>query len=459
MTSAPLEPGQNEPPAVLYRAPEVTYPLAVAASGVSITDSTGKRYLDMSGGAAVSCLGHGHPDVIAAIREQLETLAYAHTRFFTNEPQELLASALATRFDATGATGASGARVYFTSGGSEANETALKMAWQYWVARGRPEKKIVISREQSYHGNTFGVLSVSGNSGRRRASGAPLLDWPRIPPCYEYRERGSGESIEAYAERAAAYLEEAIIACGSDQVAAFICEPVVGSSLGVVPAVPAYLARIREICDRHEVLLIADEVMCGSGRTGTYFAHEHDGVVPDMVTLAKGLGGGYQPLAATILSAAIAETLTHAGFTHGHTYVGHPTACAAGVAVQRVLERDDLLTRTGMLGRKLLALLEEAFAGHPQVGDVRGRGLFAAVELVSDRETRAGFENRASLPEELCTAAMAQGLICYPGGLMLEGRMVPHVLLAPPMIATEQELGEGVEKLVSTLDAVFGRVR
>ncbi|MEJ2089705.1 MAG: aminotransferase class III-fold pyridoxal phosphate-dependent enzyme, partial [Gammaproteobacteria bacterium] len=281
---------------VFYRAPGRRYPLAVSANGVWITDSDGTRYLDMSGGAAVSILGHGHPDVIAAVKAQLETLAFAHTRFFTNEPQEALAAVLAGRF------GAQGARIYFTSGGSEANETALKVAWQYWAARDRPEKKVVISRDHAYHGNTFGALSVSGNVGRRRASAAPLVDWPRIPACYAYRERRLEESVEAYGERVADCLDAAIVECGSERVAAFILEPVVGSSLGVVPAVPGYLERVRAICDRHEVLLIADEIMCGSGRTGRFFAHEHDGVLPDIATLAKGLGGGYQPLAATVLA-------------------------------------------------------------------------------------------------------------------------------------------------------------
>ncbi|HEY5646714.1 MAG TPA: aminotransferase class III-fold pyridoxal phosphate-dependent enzyme, partial [Pseudomonadales bacterium] len=306
---------------VFYRTPGEDYPLAVSASGVTITDSTGKQYLDMSGGAAVSCLGHGHPDVVAAISRQLGTLDFAHTRFFSSEPQEALARRIADQF------GAPGARVYFTSGGSEANETALKLAWQYWAALGQPGKKLIISREHSYHGNTFGALSVSGNDGRRRASAAPLLDWPRIPPCYEYRERAAGESSEAYAERAAGYLDAALRSVGSDTVAAFICEPVVGSSLGVVPGAPGYLARIREICDRHGILLIADEVMCGSGRTGTFFAHTQDDVRPDIVTLAKGLAGGYQPLAATVLGAELGEVLGRAGFAHGHTYVGHPVAC------------------------------------------------------------------------------------------------------------------------------------
>lgn len=437
--------------AVFYRAPSQPYPVAVSARGMTITDATGKDYLDLSGGAAVSCLGHGHPDVVAAIQRQVETLAFAHTAFFTNEPQEKLASLVAARFSEPGA------RVYFASGGSEANETALKVAWQYWAARGHPNKKIIISRDHSYHGNTFGVLSASGNDARRRASAAPLVNWPRIPPCYAYRERRNEESIEVYSARAAAYLDDAIRRAGADKVAAFICEPIVGSSLGVVAAAPGYLARVREICDRHEVLFIADEIMCGSGRTGTFFAHRHDNVVPDIVTLAKGIGGGYQPLAGVVLRRQIADELTHAGFAHGHTYIGHATACAAGVAVQRVLDRDKLLERTQKMGALFLSLLQDAFGEHPLVGDIRGRGLFFGIELVSDRKTRAGFEGGKQLPDQMRLAAMEAGLICYPGSIEVQGRTVPHIMMAPPMIIEEQHMHECIAKLGKVFANVLPR--
>lgn len=431
---------------VLYRTPAATYPTAVAAEGMYIVDSAGKRYLDMSGGAAVSCLGHAHPDVVTAVREQVGRLAFAHTSFFTNEPQERLARRLAQRF------GDGTARVYFTSGGSEANETALKIAWQYWVARGRPEKKIVISREHSYHGNTFGVLSVSGNDARRRASAAPLLEWPRIAPCYAYRYRDPRESPGQYVERVSGELEQAIRDVGPERVAAFICEPVVGSSLGVVAAEPGYLQSIRDICDRHDVLWIADEIMCGSGRTGTYFAHQHDGVRPDIVTLAKGVGAGYQPLAATVLAGRVVEDLDRSGFAHGHTYIGHPVSCAAGCAVQEVLDRDDLLAATRAKGEQFGRLLNERFGAHPHVGDIRGRGLFWALEMVSDRTTRRGFTNGGALPGRLQKCAMVNGLICYPGGIAADGDCVPHIMLAPPMILGRGHMAECVDKLAAVLE-------
>lgn len=434
---------------VLYRTPRHTFPVATRAGGMTITDAQGRDYLDMSGGAAVSCVGHGHPHVIGALQRQLGTLAYAHTSFFTNEPQEQLASRLCDRF------GDPDARVYFLSGGSEANETALKVAWQYWAASGKPDKKLIISREHSYHGNTFGALSASGNNQRRRASAAPLVEWPRIPPCYEYRERAGDESAESYGQRAADYLDAAIVAAGAGNVAAFIAEPVVGSSLGVVPPVPGYFKRVREICDRHEVLLIADEVMCGSGRTGRYFAFEHDAFRPDVATLAKGIGGGYQPLAAAVLSARVAAVLENSGFAHGHTYIGHPAACAAGLAVQEIIDRSDLLPRTRELGIAFAQMLQARIGDHPRVGDIRCRGLFAGIELVSDRDTRAGFENRRDLADQLRLAAMANNLICYPSSVLINGLTVPHVMLAPPMIATEQDLDEGIARLARSIDQVL----
>ena len=434
---------------VLYRAPAVFYPKAVKAAGMYIHDDRGNRYLDMSGGAAVSCLGHAHRDVVDAVRNQVATLAFAHTAFFTNEPQERLANRLVERF------GDPGARAYFTSGGSEANETALKIAWQYWAARGEPERKVVISREHSYHGNTFGVLSISGNSSRRRASAAPLLDWPRIAPCYAHRGRQAGESLDTYVGRVAHELETAILSVGADRVAAYICEPVVGSSLGVVPAELDYLERIRSICDRYGVLWIADEIMCGSGRTGTYFAFEHDGVRPDIVTLAKGIGGGYQSLAATVLAGHVVESLEVSGFAHGHTYIGHPVSCAAGLAVQDILDRDGLLERTRIFGGRLGSLLQERFSDHPHVGDIRGRGLFRALELVADRATSRGFENGRGLPARLLRLAMEAGLICYPGGIEVDGATVPHIMLAPPMILEEIHMQECCDKLDLVLRQAF----
>lgn len=409
------------------------------------TDSAGREYLDMSGGAAVSLLGHCHPRVVEAIRSQLGRFEFAHTMFFTSEPQERLAATLCRRL------GAPGARVYFTSGGSEANETALKMAWQYWAARGESRRKIIISREHSYHGNTLGGLSVSGNPARRAISAAPLLDWPRISPFYPYRLKPDTESLSEYARRVAMELDEAIRAAGPGNVAAFMCETVVGASLGAVPAEGNYLRHIREVCDTHGILLILDEIMCGSGRCGTFFAHEQDGVQADLVTLAKGLAGGYQPLAATIANARVASTLEESGFVHGHTYVGHAVACAAGQAVQEVLDDEGLLAAAPAKGLRLKALLEDRFGPHPHVGDIRGRGLFLGIELVSDRASRAGFPAGDINGEAIRRKAMEEGLVCYPGGIQDDSRFVPHILLAPPLILEERHMEECADKLERVL--------
>ncbi len=435
---------------VFYRDPRASYPLATRAEGMFIFDADSKSYLDMSGGAAVSCLGHGHPGVVQAIQEQVATLAFAHTAFFTNEPQETLAAMLAARF------GGDNAKVWFTSGGSESNESALKIVWQYWQARGQPEKTVVISRQFSYHGGTLGATSVSGSRFRRAPYERVLHDWPRIAACYPYRQMHAGESDLAYGLRTAAELEEAICRTGADKVAAFIAEPVVGATLGAVAAVAGYFAEIRRICDAYDVLFIADEVMCGSGRCGTFFAHEADGVLPDLVTIAKGLGGGYQPIGAVIARNGIYERLKEdpAGFAHGHTYIGHPVACAAGVAVQQALD-EGLLAAVQPKGEQLMEILRSRFGAHPHVGDIRGRGLFIGIEFVASRETKTAFPVEDRIPAKIKKAAMQHGLICYPGGGTVDGRSGAHLLLAPPFIAEEEHFLGAADRLEKILQSVF----
>ena len=433
---------------VFYRSPKHGYPLGMRGDGVYVYDDAGKQYLDGSGGAAVTCLGHGHPDVIAAIKAQVDKLAYAHTAFFTNEPQEQLAERLAERF------GEPGARVYFLSGGSEAVETAIKMARQFWLASGKPDKHIVISREQSYHGNTLGALSLSGNPMRREVFGPCLHDWPRIAPCYAYRHRADDETDEAYGRRAAQALEDAIVETGPDNVAAFIAETVVGATLGAVPPAPGYFRRIREICDKYEVLMILDEIMSGSGRAGTYFAFEQDGVLPDITTIAKGLGGGYQAIGATIVRGHVHDAIVDRFnfFEHGHTYIGHATACAAALAVSSVIDRDDLLEHVRNIGEELFGELKIAFGDHPNVGNIRGRGLFIGIELVEDRDTKKPVDR--SYGGRIKQAAMDNGLIIYPGGRTADGESGAHILLAPPFIYDSNN----VEELVSKLQLVLREV-
>ncbi len=435
---------------VFYRNPMHDYPLVVRGEGVYLYDADGKQYLDGSGGAAISCLGHGHRVVIDAIKDQAEKLAFAHTMFFTNQPQEDLAHQLVDRF------GREDARVYFLSGGSEANETAMKLARQYWLSQGQDQKHLVISRRQSYHGNTLGALSASANPARRKVYGPLLHNWPTISPCYEYRYRRAHESEYEYGERVAGSLEEAILSARAENVSAFIAEPIVGATLGAVPAVKGYYQAIRKICDRHQVLLIMDEVMSGCGRSGTYFAFEQEGVTPDIATLAKGLGGGYQPIGAVIAQGFIHRGIVDAfgSFAHGHSYVGHATVAAAALAVMQVLDDENLLESVKSTGCLLRNQLRDVFAEHPHVGNIRGRGLLIGIELVEDRETKAGIRKELGVPAAIRSAAMENGLICYPGGGTVDGIDGAHILLAPPFIYQPQHVDELVSKLEETLKQV-----
>ena len=341
------------------------------------------------------------------------------------------------------------ARVYFVSGGSEANEAAIKLARQYWVARGQERKRLFVSRRQSYHGNTLGALSLSGNRARQQLFGPLLHDWPKVSPCYEYRHRESGESPGDYGRRAAASLRDAIASHGAENIAAFVAETIVGATLGAVPAVPGYFREISNICTEHEILLIADEVMAGCGRSGTYFAFEQENIVPDIVTIAKGLGGGYQSIGAAITRGDIHEQIVDrfGSFTHGHTYIGHATACAAGVAIASVIRNDNLLENVQRMGARLRERLAAAFGDHPHVGDIRGRGLLVGIELVVDRAARTPPAAVLALPTRLRQEAMTQGLICYPGGGTADGSNGAHILLAPPFIYSEANVDELVTRL------------
>ncbi|SDU39840.1 aspartate aminotransferase family protein [Stappia sp. ES.058] len=418
-------------------------PRAVAGDGCYIIDSTGKRYLDASGGAAVSCLGHSDKAVTEAVKRQLDTLAFAHTGFFTTDIAEDLANLLI----ANAPEGLE--RVYLVSGGSEATEAAIKLARQYHLERGNPSRARIIARRQSYHGNTLGALSAGGNMWRREQFKPLLVDMSHISPCYAYRGQADGESEADYGRRVADELETEILRLGPETVAAFIAEPVVGATLGAVPAVDGYYKRIREICDRHGVLLILDEVMCGMGRTGHLFACDADGVSPDILCIAKGLGAGYQPIGAMLCSGEIYRAIEEGSgfFQHGHTYIGHPAAAAAGHAVVSALLDRDLITRSKQMGETVKSALVEHFGQHPHVGDIRGRGMFLGLELVEDRETKAPFDPVRKLHASIKKAAFARGLVCYPMGGTLDGRSGDHVLLAPPFILEEAQVGELVDKL------------
>jgi adenosylmethionine-8-amino-7-oxononanoate aminotransferase len=446
MSRAPLDSTR-----VFHRHLHLMPAMAVAGEGVWLVDAAGRRYLDASGGAAVSCLGHQHPDVRAAMHAQIDKLAYAHTSFFTSEPAEALADHLVD----TAPPGIS--HVYFVSGGSEAVESALKMARQYFVEIGQPQRAHFIARRQSYHGNTLGALAVGGNEWRRREFKPLLIDVAHVSPCYPYREQRDDETSDAYAQRLADELDETIRRLGPDKVIGFVAETVGGATAGVLVPVPGYFAKIREVCDRHGCLLILDEVMSGMGRTGTLHACEQEGVVPDLLAIAKGLGGGYQPIGAALVQRRIVEAMSEGSgfFQHGHTYLGHPVACAAALAVQQVIERDRLLARVRERGAGFGELLRDRFAAHRHVGDVRGRGMFWGVELVADRQTKAPFDPKARLHARIKREAMARGLLVYPMGGTVDGQRGDHVLLAPPFIATEEDLAVVASRLGDAVDAAI----
>jgi len=436
---------------VLHRQLQHLPPRAVSGSGAWITDEHGRHYLDACGGAAVSCLGHGHPEVLRAMHQQIDRLAYAHTSFFTTEVAEQLADHLVANAPA----GMSHA--YFVSGGSEAVEAALKLARQYFVEIGQPQRRHFIARRQSYHGNTLGALAVGGNAWRRAQFEPLLIEVEHVSPCYTYRDCAPDESPEQYGQRLLRELEAAIERLGGANVIAFVAETVGGATAGVLTPVLDYFKGVRQLCDRHGILLILDEVMCGMGRTGTLHACEQEGVAPDLLTIAKGLGGGYQPIGAVLAQGHLVAALAEGSglFQHGHTYLGHAVACAAALAVQRVIERDQLLPAVRQRGLQLQQLLQAAFAEHPHVGDIRGRGLFWGLELVRERASKQCFDPALRLHARLKRAAMAQGLMVYPMGGTVDGRTGDHILLAPPFIVSEDETALIVERLRAALDAAL----
>ncbi len=434
---------------VFHRSLRGALPVAVGGEGIEIIDGAGKRYIDASGGAAVSCLGHGHPRVNRAIAAQLERIAFAHTSFFTSEPAEKLADLLV----AAAPPGMS--HVYFVSGGSEAVEAALKMARQYHLEIGQTRRSRFIARRQSYHGNTLGALAVGGNEWRREPYRPLLMETTHVAPCFAYRFKRDDESEEQYGRRVADELEAEILRLGPDTVAGFVAETVVGATAGCVPPVPGYFRRIRELCDRYGVLLILDEVMCGMGRTGTLYAVEQEGIAADLIAIAKGLGGGYQPIGGVVVTGTIYDAIAggSGAFMHGHTYMAHPTACAAALAVQETIRDEHLLPRVRTMGRVLMDRLTERFGNHRHVGDIRGRGLFVALELVADRARKEPFDPAEKRHARVKVEAMTRGLMVYPMGGTIDGRRGDHIVLAPPFIVGEQDVDRIVERLGDAVDA------
>ena len=425
-------------------------PYAVRGDGCYIIDKNDKRYLDASGGAAVSCLGHSDITVRNAIIEQTKKLAFAHTSFFTSDPAEKLANLLAEN-SPKGLN-----KVYFVSSGSEAVEASLKLARQYFVEIGEPERHRVISRKQSYHGNTLGALAAGGNVWRRSFFEKILVDTSLISPCYPYRHQNVNETEIDYGLRVANELEEEIKILGPQNVMAFIAETVVGATAGALTPVPGYFKRIREICDKYGVLLILDEVMCGMGRTGSLFACEEENIIPDILTIAKGLGAGYQPIGAMLCQDFIYDSIANGSgfFQHGHTYLGHPIACAASLAVVTKLINENMCKKVKDKGEMLQKILERDLGQNQFVGDIRGRGLFRGVEIVKDKSTKEPFSRKLNIANNIKKEALNLGLICYPMQGTVDGIIGDHILIAPPFIINEDEINEISSKLKTTIENI-----
>jgi adenosylmethionine-8-amino-7-oxononanoate aminotransferase len=438
------------PSSVLYRDLGRAYPTIVRGEGVYLWDAEGRRYIDGSGGSsAVTSIGHGVREIAEAMAAQAKKVAFVPMHLFTSEPLEALAEAVA-KF-APGDLN----RVWFVSGGSEATENAAKLARQYWLERGKPSKSIVMGRWQSFHGNTLGSMAFGGHTIRRRKYVPMFNEGSHLPPMYCYRchFRQTYPACDTYC---ADYLERLLRLQGPENVAAFIAEPVVGATLGAVPPVPEYFPKIRAICDRYDVLFIADEVMTGFGRTGANFAVDHWDVIPDLIATAKGISGGYMPLGAVIVRDEIIQAFEKNGsnFVGGHTYTGHPVAAAVGLAVLRYIQEHDLVRNAREVGAHLLAGLRGLMARHPIVGDVRGLGMMVGLEFVADRETRAPFPPDREVARAIALEALPRGLVTYPGTGSVDGVLGDHIKLTPPLVLTRAQADE----IVAIMDAALGVV-
>ncbi len=440
---------------VFHRNLNKTYPVISHGEGIYLYTREGRRIIDGASGAAVVCLGHNNKKLIDAMKAQAEKIAFVHLSAFSSKPLMKLADEL------TSLTPRPLKRVYFTSGGSEAVEGAIKLARQYHVERGNPEKHKVISRFISYHGSTIGALSLSGHAGRRSKYAPLLASFPRIPPAYCYRcpfDEHKKHPGPPECDFECAYdLERSIISEGPDLISAFIMEPILGASAPAVAPPVGYLRRIRSICNKHDILLIADEVMTGCGRTGKFFAFQHYEAVPDIVTISKGISSGYSPLGAIIASDEIYETIRHSpsgSFVHGHTFAGNPLSAAVGLEVIRIIKEENLLERVVRLGAYLSKKLNALKKGHPTVGDVRCKGLLAGVEIVANRRSKKPFSHTLGISSRLAGLCLEKGLYLYPGSGSYDGLNGDHLLIAPPYIITEPQIDEMMEMLTSAIEAL-----
>lgn len=427
------------------------FPIAVRGEGSWLFASDGRKFLDAAGQAAVVNIGHGVPEIAAAMAEQSSQLAFAHTSQFHNPAAEKLAARLLALAPANFKNG----RVYFTSGGSEATETAIKLARQFHLETCRPSRFRIVSRRQSYHGSTLGAMTVSGNLSRRAPYQPLLPEWGHIAPCFCYH-CPFGKTFPECQLACADDLQTLLAADSQSTAAAFIFEPVVGATLGAAVPPEGYAARIAGICRQHNILLIADEVMTGLGRTGKPFAIQHWNIEPDMILAGKGIASGYAPLGAVLVSSNVVEAFQRGSgaFKHGLTYQAHPVATAAGNAVLDYLESRNLFARVQPAAENLRAALAP-LQSHPHVGDIRGLGLLLGIEFVRDKFTRTPFDPAESIAEKIRAAAMDEGVLTYPTQGCADGTRGDHLLLAPPFILTPAESTLIANALSATLAKVF----
>jgi adenosylmethionine-8-amino-7-oxononanoate aminotransferase len=437
---------------VFHRTADTDLPVAVSGEGIWITDRNGQRYMDASsGGVGLTCLGYSHPKVAEALARQAATLPFIHPTLFTTDPLEALAEELVDHAPA-GLT-----RAFFTSGGSEAIEAAVMIAKQAAVAMGQPKRNRIISRDKSFHGGTTMTLGIADHKPRKKILDGILPDAIHISAPYGYRDSRDGETPEAYGLRIADELEAAILAAQTDSILCFIAETVCGGGYGALTPPAGYYKRIREICDRHGIFFILDEVYCGLGRTGTLHACEQDGVVPDLLVVAKGLAAGFAPIGAVLVSGPIHQVIAEktGSFGGGFTHSGHALSCAAALAVQTIVREEKLVANAATQGRFLRDSLETRFGNHRHVGEVRGRGLMQAIELVADRGRKDTFDPALKIAPRISAAARARGLICWVGSGTVDGTRGEHVMLSPAFIVTPQDVEEIVGRLGEAVDAVL----
>jgi adenosylmethionine-8-amino-7-oxononanoate aminotransferase len=426
----------------------------VSGEGATIRDASGREYIDAAGGAIVVGIGHGRPSVAAAMAGQAGRLAYAHGSAFTTEPVEAYAREVGTRLPIDDPA------IYPVSGGSEAMETALKLARAYHLARGEQGRWIVISRWGSYHGNTLGALDLSGRKPLRRPYEAWLGRFRHVSAAYPYRAGQPNANALGDAEELAAELDRAIESAEPGSVAAFVGEPIVGAALGAVVPPDGYWPAIAEVCRRHGVLLITDEVMTGFGRTGRWFGGDHWGVRPDILVAAKGATSGYWPFGFAAASGEVHDTVTGAGtFVHGFTYSHSPVGAAVASEVLRILETESLVEASATKGERLRTSVAARLDGHPAAGEVRGRGLLVGVELVADAATGRPFPRAARVTEAVVREALRRGVLVYSGTGMADGVDGDMVLLGPPFVVTDEQLNRIVEVVGEAIDVAVAQAR